>query len=135
MKLFETRVSSFTVVIKSCIFDEAVLKMNDYLTYFEAKSSNTQFLCHFDFTFFKFSIIPSPSCNSFKCARMQQEAELHFFEILQSCFLRLTYPQTVLFLSREGSSNGVLESFWHNVHLPQSIFLVQSETVAYFCYH
>ena len=42
--------------------------MNDYLTYFEAKSSNAQFLCHFAFPLFKFWIIPSP-CNLFKCTR------------------------------------------------------------------
>ena len=75
-KLFTTKVSSFTIVTKSYILNEAGFKMNDYLTYFEhshkkrkesfrflllcfeAESFNAQFLCHFAFPFFKFWIIP-----------------------------------------------------------------------------
>ena len=68
IKLFATKVSNFTIVTKSCILGKAGFKMKDFLTYFEAKSSNAQSLCHFAFPLFKFWIIPSP-CNLFKCTR------------------------------------------------------------------
>ena len=87
MKLFATKVSGSTIVTKSYILGKAGFKMNYYLIYSEAESSNAQFLCHFAFPFFKFWIIPSPSCNSFKCTRrFKQKTELHFFKILQCCF-------------------------------------------------
>ena len=70
MKLFGTKISSFTIVRKSCILGETGFKMNYYLTCLEAESSNAQFLYHFAFPFFKFWIIPSLSCNSFKCTRI-----------------------------------------------------------------
>ena len=56
MSLFATKVSSFTIVAKNCILSEAGFKLNDDLTYFEAKSSNVQFLYNFAFPFFKFLI-------------------------------------------------------------------------------
>ena len=40
MKLFTTKISSFTIVTKNCILGDAGFKMNNYLTYFEAESSN-----------------------------------------------------------------------------------------------
>ena len=56
VKLFATKVGSLIIVTKSCILGEAAFKMNNYLTYFEAESSNAQFLCNFAFPFFKFCI-------------------------------------------------------------------------------
>ena len=67
-----------------------------------------QFLCHFAFPFFKFWIISSPSCNSFKCTKIPTRNETSFFWNSSMLFLKLTYPQTVLFLLREGSSRGAL---------------------------
>ena len=138
MKVFATKVGNVTIVTKSCILAEAGFKMNNYLTWFEAESSNAQYLCHFAFPFFKFWVIVSSSCNSFKCTRIPtgNGTSLHWNSSM--LLLRLAYPQTVLFLLRKGSSKWALESFWHNMHhnmqLPQSICLAQSETVAYFCY-
>ena len=34
-----------------------------------------------------------------------------------------------------GRAKETIESFWHSIHLLQSICFVQSETLAYFCYH
>ena len=47
MELFLTKVSSCTIVTKSCILGKAGFKMNDYLTYIEAEVSNTQFFLPF----------------------------------------------------------------------------------------
>ena len=108
IKLFATKISSFTIITRSCILGEKVLKMNDYLTYFGAEISNVQILCYFAFSFFKFWIIPSPSCNSFKCTRISKRNGTSLLWNSSRLFLRLTYPQTVLFLMREGSSKGTL---------------------------
>ena len=64
MKVFTTKVSSFAIVKKSCVLSEAGFQMNDYLTNFEAESSNPQFLCNFTFLFFKYWIILTPSLPS-----------------------------------------------------------------------
>lgn len=85
-KPFSTKISSFTIITRSCILGEKVLKMNDCLTYFGAEISNVQILCYFAFSFFKFWIIPSPSCNSFKCTRISKRNGTNFFKILQCCF-------------------------------------------------
>ena len=124
---FSTKISSFTIITRSCILGDKVLKMNDYLTYFGAEISNVQFLCHFAFSFFKFWIIPSPSCNSFKCTRISKRNGTSLLWNSSMLFLRLTYPQTVLFLMREGSSKGTLESFWHNIHFLNTFFLLKEK--------
>ena len=54
MKLFAPKYSSLTIFTMSCILGKAGFKMDDCLDYFEAESSNAQFLCHFAFPFFKF---------------------------------------------------------------------------------
>ena len=131
IKLFAIKVSNFTIVTKSCILGKAGVKMNDYLTYFEAKSSNAQFLCRFAFPLFKFWIIPSPSCNLFKCTRTPTVNGTSLLWNFSMLFF--TYPQTILFLLPEGSSKGALESFWHIIHLSPSMSLVQIGTVTYFC--
>ena len=83
MKRFTTKFSIFTICRKICILGEAGLKMNDYLTYFEAEISDAQFSCHFAFSFFRFWITPSPSYNSFKCSRIPTRNGTLLLEILQ----------------------------------------------------
>ena len=95
VKLFATKVGSLIIVTKSCILGEAAFKMNNYLTCFEAESSNAQFLCNFAFPFFKFCIIPSPSYNLFKCTRIPTWKGA---SLLWNSSMLLIYPQTVLFL-------------------------------------
>ena len=85
---------------------------------------------------FKFWIIPSLFCNSFKCTRIPTGninfTSLKFFHVVFEIDIS---PNYIIPVTR-GSSKGALESFWHNIHLPQSIWPVESETVAYyFCYH
>ena len=58
--------------------DYQVSRKLSYLTYFEAESSNAQFLFHFAFLFFKFWIILSPSCNSFKCTYKESNRKRNF---------------------------------------------------------
>ena len=47
MKLFARKVSSFTIVRRSCILGDAGFKISDYLTYLETEKSNTKILCRF----------------------------------------------------------------------------------------
>ena len=95
-----------------------------YWTYFEAESSNAQFSCHFAFPFFKFLIIPSPYCDSFKCTRIPTGNGTSFLNVAFEIDISHNFYYSCY------KSKGALESFWHNIHLPQSISLVQSETVA-----
>ena len=117
MNPFATKVSSFSIVIKSCILSEIGFKMNYYLTYFDAESSNAQFLCYFAFPFFKFSIIPLPSCNLFKCARIPtRNGTSLLWNSSMSLVFRIDISTNSIIPVTRRSSNRALESFWHNLH-------------------
>ena len=106
MKLFATKVSSFTIVIKSCIL---IGRIQNELLFDQL--SNGQLLGHLVFLFFKFWIILAPSCNSFKCTRIPTGNATSLLWNCAVLYLRLTYPQTVLFLLQEYKRGGLKECF------------------------
>ena len=96
MNPFATKVSSFSIVIKSCIY-------------------------YFAFPFFKFSIIPLPSCNLFKCARIPtRNGTSLLWNSSMSFVFRIDISTNCIIPVTRRSSNRALESFWHNLHHPKS---------------
>ena len=116
-KHFVSKVSSFTIVAKSCILVEAGFKMNDY-------SFPKMLFLSLNFWWFHHILVTQLSVQEF-----QQETEFHFFKIFQSCFWDWHIHKLYYFYYKESRATDQLILFGT---IPQSICLVQSKILAYF---
>ena len=116
MKIFATNVGA-QILSQRAAF-KSVRNQNEWLLFdllWDLNFSCTIFMPVF-FCFFKIWLISSPSWNS------------------SMVFLRLTYPQIVIFMLREASGEETLESFWQ--YMPSSIYLVcPKQNISLFSYH
>ena len=119
-KHFVSKVSSFTIVAKSCILVEAGFRMNDY-------SFPKMLFLSLNFWRFHHILVTQLSVQGF-----QQETEFHFFKIFQSCFWDWHIHKLYYFYYKESRATDQLILFGT---IPQSICLVQSEILAYLFYH